>query len=466
LALTSESRIERSGCAASTFLQGPTVAIQSLTDEQQQLLTERIAYWVQLGHCTAPLDRSAAAEAIGSVYEALGLARPAVLFFSSPLMCLLAAGVLEARVKSDPDTGRTRWGELRRLLRSSGGLRKLLRRQLAEQGCCSYPSRESPWRLYAHVPGLAAAGILSKYGIGEIDKFRSRFNVAIRDYLAKDLYRLIWDSCLDGLTGLEDEISDQLWRGLETRLAGGWLSDEPLNHMGGSWMSIKSAVFDYCARIGVKYPPEEQEVLAAWIRQTERCHWWFPYDEIALASDRPRILSVDEGGRLHNECGSALEYRDGFGLHAWHGVLVGSRVITAPESIAPRDIEAEPNAEVRRVMLERYGWQRYIRDCGATVVDEVPEDHHIVGLRGARLLRKELAGEPEPVVYLEMVNATPERDGTVRRYLERIDPGAYGGDAGRSCHAAMASRWWSLNDSGELVRTFDRWQDYLPTAES
>jgi hypothetical protein len=236
--------------------------------------------------------------------------------------------------------------------------------------------------------------------------------------------------------------------------------------MGGSWISFKSAVFDYCARLGVMYPPEDQEVLLAWIRQTEHCHWWFPYEEVALASDRPQTLTVDEDGRLHNEHGSALEYRDGFGLHAWHGVLVGSRVITAPESIASSDIEAEPNAEVRRVMLERYGWQRYIRDCGATVVDEVPEDHHILGLRGARLLRKELAGDPEPIVYLEMVNSTPGREGTARRYLERIDPGAYGGDAGRLCHAAMASRWWSVNDSGELVRTFERWQDYLPTAES
>ena len=47
----------------------------------------------------------------------------------------------------------------------------------------------------------------------------------------------------------------------------------------------------------------------------------------------------------------------------------------------------------------------------------------------------------EPIVYLEMLNSTPEPDGTYKRYLERIDPNAYGGMAGRSCHAAMASRW-------------------------
>jgi hypothetical protein len=56
-------------------------------------------------------------------------------------------------------------------------------------------------------------------------------------------------------------------------------------------MSFKSAVFDYCARIGVVYTPEDQEILAAWVRQTEQCHWWFPYEEVALASDRPRTLT-------------------------------------------------------------------------------------------------------------------------------------------------------------------------------
>lgn len=78
----------------------------------------------------------------------------------------------------------------------------------------------------------------------------------------------------------------------------------------------------------------------------------------------------------------------------------------------------------------------------------------------------ELPDEEEPIVYLEMRNSTPEADGTFRRYLERIDPNAYEGDAGRLCHAAMASRWMHRDDNGSLVPTFERWQDYRPTSES
>jgi hypothetical protein len=161
-----------------------------------------------------------------------------------------------------------------------------------------------------------------------------------------------------------------------------------------------------------------------------------------------------------------VSWPDGWGIHAVHGRRVPGWIIEHPWCITPAGIEAEHNAEVRRVMLQRYGWTRYIAGCGAEIVDSIPMNHEIEGLRGARLLRKVLPGEPEPLVYLEMRNSTPEADGTCRRYLERIDPKAYGGEAARSCHAAMASRWHHRDEHGRLRRTFERWQDYRPAAES
>jgi hypothetical protein len=153
-------------------------------------------------------------------------------------------------------------------------------------------------------------------------------------------------------------------------------------------------------------------------------------------------------------------------VYAIHGIRVHRSVVENPESITVGAIEQEGNAERRRVMLERYGWGRYMADCRSQVVDAVPEDHPILGLQGARLLHKDLMGEPEPLVYLEMLNSTPEPDGSRRRYLLRIDPGVYGGDAGRSCHAAMASLWHHRDAHGVLELTFSDWREYLPTAES
>jgi hypothetical protein len=202
--------------------------------------------------------------------------------------------------------------------------------------------------------------------------------------------------------------------------------------------------------------------------------WWFTHRDFILVAGHPsqvRRESLSPGSgrqtaRLHNLKGPAITWSDGWSIHAVRGLDVPAWIIEQSGTITVADIERETNAELRRILLECYGWQRYIADCGAEVVDSVPMDHSVHGLRGARLLHKVLPGEPEPLVYLEMVNSTPEPDGSLRRYLERIDPKAYGGQAATSCHAAMASRWYHRDVHGRLVRTFERWQDYLPTAES
>ena len=178
---------------------------------------------------------------------------------------------------------------------------------------------------------------------------------------------------------------------------------------------------------------------------------------------RPR---GESSHRLHRSDGPAMGWAAGWGVYVVRGRRVPGWIIEDPGRLHVAAIEAERNAEVRRVMMERYGLARYMRDSGAQVVDGCGPDHPVAGLRGARLLSKQLRGEREPLVFLDMVNSTPEPDGTFRRYLERIDPKAYNGDAGRLCHAAMASRWFHRDEHGERVRTFERWQDYLPDAES
>jgi hypothetical protein len=102
-------------------------------------------------------------------------------------------------------------------------------------------------------------------------------------------------------------------------------------------------------------------------------------------------------------------------------------------------------------------------DSGATVVDACPADHPIVGLRTARLLRKQAPGD-EDIVYLDCLNSTPEPDGSVKRYMVRINPALYGGRAGRECLAATASTWRRKGDLTELI--FARPEDYCPVAES
>ena len=83
----------------------------------------------------------------------------------------------------------------------------------------------------------------------------------------------------------------------------------------------------------------------------------------------------------------------------------------------------------------------------------------MVGLRSAKLYRQEL-DDDEPIVMLDMLNSTPEPDGTTKRYMIRVDPNAYGGVT--TCLAAMASTY--RMPDGSLL--FNRPEDYTPQAES
>lgn len=231
--------------------------------------------------------------------------------------------------------------------------------------------------------------------------------------------------------------------------------------MWSAWACYLSAARDV---LGLRLPQHAK--YAAWERAAKCGGFRWMHKEFCIVSDFPEVLRVDAQNRPHCADGPSHRWRDGWALYHVHGVRVESWIVEHPERITVQAIEAERNAEVRRVMIERYGWPRYIADCGAEIVDAVGDDHEIVGLRGAKLLRKVLPDEPEPIVYLSMHNSTPEPDGSVKTYLERIDPKMYGGTAARSCHAAMASRWRYRDENGELQPTFPDWRAYRPAKES
>jgi hypothetical protein len=185
---------------------------------------------------------------------------------------------------------------------------------------------------------------------------------------------------------------------------------------------------------------------------------------VCVLSDRPAWVDRDERGRLHSMSRQAIQYRDGWGFYCVHGVRLSDAqtyIVTQPEQITVAAIDAESNAEVRRVMIERYGQERYIRDSGAVLVDSRPADFGLVGLRDAKLYRKELSGD-EPIICLDMLNSTPEPDGTTKRYTIRVSPNEYGGRSARDCLAAMASTYRMAD--GSLI--FKTPEDYAPGVET
>lgn len=125
----------------------------------------------------------------------------------------------------------------------------------------------------------------------------------------------------------------------------------------------------------------------------------------------------------------AVRYRDGWGVWSIHGTRVIERVVLHPETLTVAEIRAEPNAEVRRVMRERYGDGRYLVDIGAQVLDmdSVPVDR--LAPRSRAILRA-------LVVDDEQHRWLVASDGSTRRvYHLRVPDGA---STCREAHNALS----------------------------
>jgi hypothetical protein len=140
--------------------------------------------------------------------------------------------------------------------------------------------------------------------------------------------------------------------------------------------------------------------------------WFLPHAKICWISERPSVLKRDDRGRLHCEDGPAVGYPDRWCIYAWHGVRVSQQVIERPQELTVAQIQKEENAEVRRVMIDRYGQARYLLDAGAK---KIAEDEF------GELYNVEVPGD-EPLVMIKVLNSTPEPDGSSKPYFLRVHP--------------------------------------------
>jgi hypothetical protein len=130
--------------------------------------------------------------------------------------------------------------------------------------------------------------------------------------------------------------------------------------------------------------------------------------QVALLVRRPRLLFRDGEGNLHSESGKCLEYADGWGFYAWHGVRVPEEVIVYPDALIRQDWSQAANLEVRRVIQERMG-SRFVPELGGQVIDTSP--------RGT-LYEVALLDDPKEVARYVQVQDTS----TERHYFLRVPP--------------------------------------------
>ena len=227
----------------------------------------------------------------------------------------------------------------------------------------------------------------------------------------------VWSQVWDQVGGqVWDQVGDQVWDQVRDQVwgqVGDQVRDQVRDQVGDAvWGQHDAGFLGWCdamQRIGVNLDVTGLSSAA------RNASWWWPLRDAVILTDRPDTLHRDTQGRLHCTTGPALRYRDGWAIHAIHGVRVPADLIETGWDVA-RILE-EDNAEVRRAAIELTGWEHFISDSGLTLVASAPDP-------GNPPHELELYDLPDRLrdVYddqariLLCTNGSVEPDGTRRRY--------------------------------------------------
>ena len=191
--------------------------------------------------------------------------------------------------------------------------------------------------------------------------------------------------------------------------------------------------------VGLHLP--QFQAYAAWEACAREGAFRIMHEEFCMVSDFPAEIHIDDQNRPHNDTGPSHRWRDGWSLYHVHGVRVPADVVESPHLITVERITNEGNAEVRRVMIDRYGAARYLLDSGAKVIAR--DDYGV-------LYRQEVP-QDEPIVMVRVLNTTPESAGSLSQE-----------DAERVFGPQVVQRSLDIMKAiGHLVASEPRWKEYM-----
>ena len=376
-----------------------TKKITSLTPEQIAMFPEFVERWTKIGLCTDPADRPAAEAAIREMYRIAGLTDPQrIVWCGSPFSQALTRAIV--------------FNQPQELAGVGANVRDSVRRSVWASVL------DSVW-------DSVKDSVWDSVGANVMDSVLD----SVRDSVRDSVENSVW-------AGVGDSVRDSVW-------------DSVYGQHDASWLGFYDYFHDACG-LG-----DKTEKLSGLWSLAKSAGWALPHANICWVTERHTILKLDNRGRLHSLDGPACAYPDGWAIHAVHGVRVPADIIEQRSSITVDRIKAASNAEVRRVMIELFGEDRWIVESGMRPVahDEV---------FGTLYVQPQDAGAP--IAKLHVTDRSPQPDGTFRRYWLDINPSHYDGDAGRIPQAASASTWRTSEGGKELL--FQDWREYQPAIET
>lgn len=140
------------------------------------------------------------------------------------------------------------------------------------------------------------------------------------------------------------------------------------------------------------------------------CGFCLPLEKTCFLCERPELIRMQQG-ELHAETGPAVAWPGGaMPMWCWHGIDVDPHVLAPVETMSSHAIRRERSSVQRDIMIERFGLERFILECGKP---KQQDETGVLWLASSPLKRRQ-------VTAVEVTNGTAEPDGSFRRYFLRV----------------------------------------------
>ena len=351
--------------------------VKGLTDEQRVALARYRGMWLATQASTQPVDRSAAEAGLSRAYAAAG--------FSSAPRIEWCAGPRELaeRWRDQTKTGSGAANAdktVGRNIRSELFDTMFSRTVSAVERVCGRPLRQAVAEgMHLGRPGPLGSAVVSAT------------LQAIEEPVVRPLLRLRW------------------WANRRRRSAPFHrltFQDSGYSPHELGWLGSYQFLHEVC---GVSAAAEQ---LSGQWQVAANIGWIVPHERVCWLAERHHILRQDTNDRLHASEGPALAYPDGLAVYSWKGVQVPEALIEHPQRISARMIDREIDPVVRRCMIDIITPARYIA-TGSPV--RISQDD-------TGILWRKLWWGFDAWAAVEVVNGSPEPDGTFRRYYLQVPP--------------------------------------------
>jgi hypothetical protein len=146
------------------------------------------------------------------------------------------------------------------------------------------------------------------------------------------------------------------------------MSESSYGQWEASWLSYYTFFRDEC---GI----EIDEKINHFVLLAEHTCWaYIDQDTGTVYFSRKPVEVHMENGLLHNESGPSMLFVDGFSVWSLEGHSVAKQIVMSPETLTIKQIHSEPNADIQSIMVNRFGWVRYVEETGCELLDSRHND--------------------------------------------------------------------------------------------